>query len=242
MDNITPQQFKKISLLVFETIFIIIIIFLFSILNKQNYQTLSISNLPQNFSKDTKDAIKSSLLEKILLNTEDIVDIEKNALIREDTFSENDLTTDFIVDIENIKQSYKVSILNDDTNSHGSSITISCLTYEEKDKIIYPDFKCKNFTNSSINALLPSQIPILDNVLKEKIKQRQEIQTNDTVSNVFIYIEQIDNNNLLASSYACSDKEVISQTKSIVDDWIAFHGFNPKDYSVNFKDSCITQN
>lgn len=162
------------SMLIVVFILIVILIILIVVSFKTIWRTnpygreIEIENIDsvENLSTDEHDRITAELYTVVDDNTDDAVDLEKvKVKIREgsmekvNTYRSKTYGRTFIVDIEELRQSYMVSLewpATDDktvTPSGGYPTAVTCLM--DPEEIIYPEFECKDFITETLGTGLP---------------------------------------------------------------------------------------
>ncbi len=137
-------------------VIILLVVTLINLLRDNEFGTeIRIDNLTseyQNLPKIRQDLIFNNLYETIAFNSPDGMEIPKSgAIVREGSakYDYNETTKvyygDFIVDIPNIEQSYRIqfewSPINNNQSLGGYPVVITCL---KKEFQIYPNFVCKD--------------------------------------------------------------------------------------------------
>ena len=240
MDN----KLKKI-LLISSSVFIIITIFIFIVFIYQNnrnpygneLQIVNLNNYTKNkpYNKDVVYFIKHSLYNTVSDNLDK--DIKSNSiddiLIRDKTFSQtftekNRLhSIKFIIDIQSLKQSYRVSYQwmdnlewSRDLDEYGTMVT--CLDKEEE--IIYKDFKCKDGLSGQNIVLDPivEYLPYSTPNYKITI-----LPDEDKALNVKIYTSSADER--------IDPDAAILEYKSDVNKWIESIGLDPSEYIIVYE-------
>lgn len=234
-----PQKTKVIIVLIVATFVLItsLVIFL-SIKNSKNQfgdevKISNFNNLVSNLPSERRDAIFASLYKAVRLNSPEIKQEDiNNAVIRESSVTQNTLNKgdeingSFIVDIENIRQSYLISYIYADSAEKqvtvsGYSILVRCL---DKEDIIYSEFNCKDIVSIKSGDLDPIIQYLPYSTLDYSIVAR--MYDSNTTLNVKLQLSE--------SDLRGGESRAVEKYKSEVLDWIREKGFNPEDYTINF--------
>lgn len=199
----------------------------------QNY-----SSKVKNLSGETREAIESTLYNTVEKNV-DTTTIEpskiKDAYIRDNSNKQeyNAQSTvysgTFIVDMESIKQSYRVTYKYSHRNTAdtgGTPISITCLAPNE---LIYGDFNCQDIISAQSNDYdeVTSVIPY--HGLSFALTPDATQAGRGLVINARLIIPEIDLSGDKASQLA-----VIEQYKNEVRKWLESKGINPDDYEIDY--------
>lgn len=231
---------KRVVIFIGVTVAVLSLIILFitilsGVFSKNPYgDSVTISNYGQkikNLPKDYENLITSMLYDMVRHNSSENIKLTTigNAVIRSgsDTqeASNGRVTGLFIVDLESIKQSYRVQYEfsidpNNDTIS-GYPLLVSCL---EKDELIYGNFDCKE-----VNSDLSQEDPIIGllpyTTLTYEIKGT--LNDSETVSlQVTVFLSSAD--------YKTGVDAAIEQRKQQVEAWIHSQNLDPTNYSITY--------
>lgn len=177
MVNTFESQKTKFKPIHFIVIFFILIVIIFVVISLETIfhknpfgEELKIDNFSKYYKKvpeETRDSVFASLYNTASLNTTDTPPTS-GAIIRPDSTSEtyNQSTeiysSDFIVDIESIQQSFRVymewSKKSDNPNLTGYTVTISCLTGSSS---AYGATKCVDMFDNNSSDKIPALYPIV---------------------------------------------------------------------------------
>ena len=146
---------------------------------------------------------------------------EINAVIRESTYEEygqeNNKTISFMLDVENIKVTYNVWMVQN--ASEPSEVSISCTSAKDAK---YPETFCIGTEgHSSIDTNLASELPyrkIVDG--EEKYNVRHEVYDPKLILSVFA---------------KCDDEAAKEAAKKEVKEWIATFGLDPEQVPMEYK-------
>lgn len=163
------RKWKKPILIVVLSLIVLIVIMIIISNNvaKKDYDIVSISNyseLSQNPPNETKDHLKSGLYNLIKRHFDTRNTSGIKATIRPDSIINNTSgrikSVEFILDVDDYKQSYYVSMAWSDVEEVGEDISIECVS---KDQSKYPDDVCygRYYSSDSVMVYLPysGQLP-----------------------------------------------------------------------------------
>lgn len=197
----------------------------------QNYDQ-KVKNLPS----DMRDAMESHLYTIVVKNVDKSVDAAaiKDAYIREnsDTQSYSQRTTvfdgEFIVDMESIKQSYRVQYSYSQENTidvGGNQVVITCLPEEE---LKYGPFPCTDLVSeqSSDNDVLLQYLPYENFSFK--------LSPDATQGDELVLVATLDIPQIDLTGSAESNAQVVALYKKEVTDWIKSKGVNPTKYEIQY--------
>ena len=153
---------------------VVLIVALVNIFHKNPYgEGIEISNFKKYYSnvpEDTRDSVYNTLYNIVSSNLPDGSTLPKSGKIRNDSLSStydqfsNIYNDTFIVDLEEIQQSYQIRMKwsprkNNPELSGGYPIIATCVT---KEQLIYPEFNCRDgFSQEGIaNDPVFSTLPI----------------------------------------------------------------------------------
>ncbi len=199
-----------------------------------NYKD-EIKNLPD----DREQAITAALYNTVRLNS----DVDKAAIgsasIRAESstqeYKEKGETYQgtFIVDLENIRQSYLVtySYSRNSASNAGYSVTITCLP---EDKLIYENFSCIDTLQQEVGDTDPIIKFLPHTALTYEIKP-------DSTSGELILIVDLKIPEIDLSGNKASRQQTVTLYKNEVHSWIQSHGLDPNRYTIsyNYSDSGI---
>lgn len=238
---------KRIVLVFSEIIFLIIVVAIINSMHTNPLPAIEVKDMPSEIRSNERQTIPYMLAAKVISNTDNMAVIDKHiATARQGTFNyeydkEYDIYSgNFVIDLATLRQSYYVTVSWSDTFEFSDeSIEISCIPYEKKDLIIYEDFNCN--ASKTIGEVLPAEIS-LEGDLLERVRNNYPVPDIDP-SFVTIRLDKTDvySNRNKALEYqvvACGDEDIISESLTIVRDWITSSGFDPNDYKINFVDGC----
>jgi hypothetical protein len=191
----------------------------------------------KNVSSDVKDALQTSLYSTVKRNSPDSFDptTVKDAFIRDGSDTQNfDSDTKvysgtFIVDMANIKQSYKAQYsysVSNTIDTGGSPVIFSCLA---KDQLKYGEFDCKDLAavQASPNEDILQYLPYEN--FSYKISPDATTGGKLLVLNVVLTIPDID-----LTGDAASRAQIVALYKKQVTDWITSKGLEPANYSIQY--------
>ncbi len=226
----------KLMILVGLLVFLLFvgIIIIVSITNITPRLKIDNIDVVQNLSGDVKDALEIDLYRTVDKNTDEKVP-GSGALVRTDTIvSEYNNSTkvysgNFIVDIDSLKQSYLVqfewSKEKNNPNLSSTSELISCV--REKEKIIYPDFKCEdqfsfNENTDDADIYLNGYLPHIENLSTGETF----VVLENGINYLFIQLDSCHNNTLI--------EEAINKTKA----WLNSLGVDPNKFTIQTMKDC----
>lgn len=146
---------------------------------------------------------------------------EINAVIRESTYEEygqeNNKTISFMLDVENVKVTYNVWMVQN--ASEPSEVSISCTSAKDAK---YPETFCIGTEgHSSIDTNLASELPYRKIVGgEEKYNVRHEVYDPKLILSVFA---------------KCDDEAAKEAAKKEVKEWIATFGLDPEQVPMEYK-------
>lgn len=152
---------------------------------------------------------------------DDVVVREGTVVSSTDTYREDEYwkTTTFLVDIDSIKQTYSVKIVESDENMEGVTAQIYCPKLSESK---YPESKCSGLyysDNSSIEYRLPYEMK-LESGEKVLVKALDTVKKQGRWKNIVqVYLYSCDENN-----------PPVSETEKMVRKWVDEVGDGFKDY------------
>lgn len=206
-------------------------------LNKNPYgDNVAIKNYDQkvkNLPNDYKNLFSAMLFEAVKVNLPDVKPGDINGgTIREGSDTQQEVTTgrqyagSFIVDIESVKQSYRVqyeySSNPGDGFSSGYPLLVSCL---EKDELIYGDFNCKDKQTENSQETDPI-IGILPYVTLDYELRAIYDDSGDITLRAQLFLS--------AADYRSGIEKIVAQRKKSVEQWIRSAGYNPANYVINY--------
>lgn len=232
------KVFIIMALLVFVLLTTVILVFYF-ISQNQPTTTVSIKNYGD-YEKTLPPSERESI-ETMLFNTIDsnLENIEQQKLddvyIRDGSYSQelvgDNYNTEFIVDIESIKQSYKVTNTyprqgRQAGQNYDYNILVFCLP---KQDLKYGEFKCLDRISQEkglqaadpIASLLPHAT--LDYLIEIGDSSAEGDKLNLAVT---IYLSQADYNSGVDAS--------IKLRKEAINSWFESHNLNPDNYIINY--------
>lgn len=202
-----------------------------NIISSIDRKYVKISNY-SDYVKNIPNTEKSKLEENLNITVNLNIDKEKipdgtNAVIRKNTYkqdlSEGVHTTSFIVDIENIKQSFKL------TNRYSSDGLVSDYTHTvdclDREYVIYTEFKCKDLNSEENN--LPSSDPAIKLFPIENLDYSAYINgtfENKTSIEVKIFASE--------SDFRIGINNKIDNTRSEIKNLLKNNNLNPENYSI----------
>jgi hypothetical protein len=209
----------------------------YNTLNKNPYgQGIVINDFNKkvkNLPSDRVESISAMLYNTVQLNLKDGQEMPNipDANIREGSEKQDEVTKNaqysgsFIVDIESIRQSYKVTYSyskdpNDDFMS-GYPVGVSCLDGAE---VIYKDFQCKDLTSEESKGVDPIIYRLPHDTLTYRITALEGDDATISLQ-IDLYLSSVD----LSDSAAA-----IQQYKLEALTWIESQGFNPDDYQITY--------
>jgi len=230
-------QITKKNIFIFSIFVVVLVVvaIVFSFVSQENRfgKRIIIENFSskiKNISSDSRYKLESILYETVKYNGNN-PDKTSGVVIREGSEkqsfeNENKLYTGtFIIDIQSIKQSYRVNYretqLADKTIEGGYALTIVCL--DSKD-LIFGDFKCKDIY--SVDKI--DRDPILDRLPYETLNYSINPVYKDDVLVLIVNIS------LSESEYRSGVEGVVSKYKNEVYQWIKSIGLNPENYQYQY--------
>lgn len=218
MQNDSKKTKKLWIIGVVSTLIIICVVIAIAIISK-TANIESSSNIKLEFDVDT--SIPKEELEKVCEYLSGVIrdntdDFDESAtyygIVR--NYKESGVkngTANFIVDFDDIKQSYAVSVSWPSLDDGSPNIVISCPILDSK----YPEAECITEANSSTEIIgyLPH---------KDWTSSGVEFEVVGNYSNGGLYLS--------VNVEACGDAEVIEDAIKRTKDWISFRGMNPDDY------------
>ena len=236
MYDLPLNQIKKIAIFYgIPSLFLIIFIAIFGyLLQNPPYPSIKIDGAP---TSSYQKEIETELYYIVVKNNGSETFRRPSAQVRKDSIIESNGYYSFLVDIESLQQSYRIQISPPDDEG-GYRFMVSC---PDTSDLIYDQPTCQDTFTTSIGNILPAEIalqpPLLDQV-------RQNYPEPDIdPSFVTIRLDKSDtySNKNKALNYqvvACGDENIISESRTIVQNWIASSGFDPDDYALNLVDDC----
>ncbi|MFZ1301767.1 MAG: hypothetical protein WAQ27_04325 [Candidatus Microsaccharimonas sp.] len=239
-----PGQQKRIIIITLIVLLVVIAvssIFAYINANKNPYgESINIIGYDENvknLSKDYKFAISAALYDIVNFNSSTKVkpgDV-KDATLRAGSAQQTEHTKNtqysgsFIVDIESLKQSYKIqysySTKPNDPFVAGYPIYAGCLAEED---VIYKDFDCKSVSRNEEAA---KEDPIISFLPHKTLSY--ELKADTTGEKLVVYallrIPEIDLSGDLASK-----QQMVALYKKEVTDWITEQGLNVSDYTIKY--------
>lgn len=191
----------------------------------------------QNLPSDMKDSVQSGLYNTLEVNgaSADTLKNTKDAIIRElsDTQSLDESTQtysgSFIVDVQSLKQSYRVKYLYSTGKKvvivPDRSITISCLP---TDQLIYGSFNCIDET--SVQNGTTTADPILSKLPVSSLNYDISALSDNSGKVLSLSIKL----NVSEVDYNTGIDEAIARYKSEALSWITSAGFDPAKYTINY--------
>ena len=235
---IPAHPIATISVVIFLIIFgILAYISSKTIFHQNPYgEGMNISGLSsvQNLPEDEQDHITAELLKTVKGNLPEGVELPKDgAKLRSGSISYynnmSNLASSFIVDIESARQSYVITVewqkKADVAKSSGYPVTVTCLT--DTEKIIYPEFKCKDFVTEAVGSDL-----ILIRYLPKRAGDYALFATDPSAekpkitATIFIHSYE--------TAYADKDKKA-EQVKSQIAEFVQSVGGKMEDYVFEYK-------
>lgn len=229
------NSFNKKNIIILSIILIVIIIISVIYTVKQNSSQVVIGNYDKfikSLPQDRKLAINSTLSNIIKSSSSDIKISTSSATIREKSYtevynkSEKTYSSTFIVDIPDIKQSYKVLFIWSKDSSvvlKGDDLIFSCLT---KEQLIYGNFNCSKILNTpELNS-----DPILQFLPYSTFNYTITVGPISNAKmglniNIYLYLSDTRDGN--------GDK-AIDQYKNEAINWIKLKNLNIDNYSINY--------
>lgn len=227
-----------IALLVGFIVAIVIIIgFYIASLNNDNKERISIKNYSEyvkNLPSSEREALETMLYRTVSNNLDDDEKIKSinDAYIRNDSYSQDykddAYTTTFIVDIESIKQSYKLQSVyanyNNETVNLDYTQLVLCL---EKDKLKYGDFNCKDRISDE-NGLSRSD-PILEYLPLSTLDYTVSIDTSSKDLKLIakLILTEVD--------YKLGVDDAVAEYKEKLRTWFESKDLNIDDYSITYE-------
>ncbi len=146
---------------------------------------------------------------------------EINAIIRESTYEEqgegNKKTISFTLDVESVKVSYNVWMIQN--SKEASEVTISCTSAKDAK---YPETFCIGSEgHSSIDTNMASELPY------RKIVDGEEIYN--------VRHEAYDPKLILSVFAKCDDEAAKASAKEDLMEWISTFGLNPEQVPIEYK-------
>ncbi|HEY1085875.1 MAG TPA: hypothetical protein VGE34_04080 [Candidatus Saccharimonadales bacterium] len=229
MNPLLENDRVKLTLLITFLLFFIIFIVSFLLFSNRS-ESISINNYDtytKNLPSEQRDSINNSLYLAVKGN---LVDGEKiiysAAAIRKGSASESynserDVNSgEFIVDLEGIRQSYKVtydwSKNKNNPNTSGYPITVRCLS--EKEEMIYKDFDCKD-DSEELGLPLQYQLPY-----------------SDVAGPFTIGLIEEDNGSVENDNTAVAITDSTPNGRKAALDWLRSRRIDPVDVSINYVD------
>lgn len=188
-----------------------------------------IKNLPA----DRKSSISAYLYDTVKKNTNQSITLDEigEAVIRENSNSQifksdaKVFSGSFIVDIEKIKQSYKIEyVYSSDKNSGqlgGYEVLILCLP---SDKLIYGSFDCKELFEDS-EGIDPIVTSLPYSTLSYEIRFIETGKDKPTLA-IQLFISEADR--------STNETAAVNQYKQEALDWLKSRGFSPDNYEITY--------
>lgn len=226
-------------LIIIGVIFIGLIIWLivYGLSQQQENDPVTIKGLDssvKNLSEESREEILAMLHNTIQLNVEEgypvstikDITIREGSVVQEEIVAGRQYSGDFIVDIESIKQSYRIQFsysLNEGTSfTGGYPVVVNCLPEEE---LIYGPFNCIDITSREFEG----QDPVLSftpyNSLNFEVRS---IQNEEGVVSLFVTFLPTD------TDYRLGINEAISRYKNEFLTWMRTNGLNPDSYLITY--------
>ncbi|MGV9002148.1 MAG: hypothetical protein ACOH18_04335 [Candidatus Saccharimonadaceae bacterium] len=193
------------------------------------------SNYVKNLSSSERKAIETTLYNTVLMNGSDAKKIStiKDAEIRSSSYQQsskdNIYSTNFIVDIQSIKQSYKIedrysSQKREDSGLYDYTTLVLCL---DKSDLIYGDFNCQD-RESQENGVTQSD-PILKYLPISSLDYTLSIDTNSKDLKLTAKL------NLTSIDYKLGEQDAINHYKQEIKDWFTANSLDINSYSITYE-------
>ena len=237
-NKISEHPIATISIIAFLILFgMLAYISLKTIFHQNPYgEGMSISGLSsvRNLPEDEQDRIAAELLKTVKENLPEGAELPKDsAKLRSGSISyynnTSNLASSFIVDIESVRQSYVVTVewqkKADEAKASGYPVTVTCLT--DTEKIIYPEFKCKDFVTEAVGSdlilirYLPKRADDYALFANDPSAEKPKI-----TATIFIHSYE--------TAYADKDKKA-EQVKSHITEYVQSIGGDMDDYIFEYK-------
>ena len=238
-----PNDNRKTIIIAVSFGFILLVFimlgFYFSNLNQSAQgEKISIKNFDQyvkNIPSDERTELEKTLYSTVRMNnvSEETIQTISDAVIREGSYEQdkqNDIyKTAFIVDVESIKQSYKIENLYSKLDPEQSGLydytrLVRCVDTRD---LLYGEFDCKDRTSQERG--LEKSDPILQylplSTLDYTVRQ-------DTNSKELKLIAEI---SLSAVDYKMGEEASVTEYKNRLRAWFDSKGLSIDDYSITYK-------
>lgn len=178
------------------------------------------SGLPMNGAETGGDALLA-LIGDMIRSQSDLSTLEFNdAVIRDGTYHErvngNDGSASFIVDIDSVKQTYEVKIIDTDEELTDLAVQITC-PHVSKSK--YPDSVCEGIyggTSKKVEKHIPYEMK-LDTGEKIIVKNLEPTMGGSKLLHIYLY--------------SCDEKDpLITETKDAVHAWVKSLGDESSEF------------
>ena len=226
---ISLKTLSVLSLFVAGKIVIVSII-ISSLMNHfQSMEYVAMDEYPESIPAELRDGLGVQLKNLLVLNAGAKEDDIITATIRKDTYfekTEEEITTaDFIVDVDDFKQSYLVALAWSDTKEISDAITIRCPTRAQSK---FPQSFCKSMYDTTTDAEniekyplykeLPIEVDEFDFGARQAIHYEIRGQFNQEGELVLTVVDY-------------SGEQLESAKKKLVE-----LGFDPDDYEIKYFD------
>lgn len=235
LGNLSNRQKTAFFALIFGLIAIIIGFVVYKTNYEKPYGTeITIGNFDskiKNLPADRKASISAYLYDTVKKNTNQSITIAEigEATIRENSNSQifnseaKVFNGSFIVDIEKIKQSYKIEyVYSSDKNSDrlgGYEVLVLCLP---SDKLIYGSFDCKELFEDS-EGIDPIVTALPYSTLSYEIRYIDTGKDKATLA-VRLFISEADR--------SIDEAAAVNNYKKEALDWLVSKGFKPDNYEI----------
>lgn len=211
------------------------------VIYKTNYEKpygteITISNFSSkinNLPDDRKASISAYLYDTVKKNSNQSITVAEigEAIIRENSNSQvfnseaKVFNGSFIVDIEKIKQSYKIEyVYSSDKNSDqlgGYEVLVLCLP---SDKLIYGSFDCKELFEDS-EGIDPIVTALPYSTLSYEIRYIDTGKEKSTLT-IRLFVSEADRSTDEAAAVNSYKQEALN--------WLISKGFNPDNYEITY--------
>lgn len=227
LKNISTKN--KVIITVASVIVLLFIITLPFLFQNKKLESVNMSGSPTNNSPTPEDYLnksKDTIWETIkTIDGTSRTDVD-NAVVRANSFSEskknNTTTTSFLVDLDSIHYSFKISFTWKTTPDKDFSNTTISLKCPDKSEIIYTDTACPaSVSKNQVEDYLPHEEQ-LDSDTKVSLSAKRYDS----------YQKYPNERYILAQVNSCTSKDTISRALSKVNDWIKSLYINPDDLHI----------
>ena len=234
---------KRLLILVVLAVSIVLLIIIASVIaylqsNRNAYgDGLKIQNYDQmvkNLPSETHQSIEASLYNIVKQNSNTKVSSVKDTYIRKDSAKQDEVSKgkqysgSFIVDIESLKQSYRVAYAYSSTPNDGFMdgypINIICLNPNE---LIYGEFDCKGTTTSETATSDPILKLVPHSTLNYKITPFLDLDRDRHITLTVTLL-------LTEADRSINEAAAVEQYKAEALEWLNTQGLDLSRYTINY--------